>query len=173
MNEPSTSDASAPDRVECPASKDPPVRMFAVAAMLIAFGVYCAYDAFLATEDGEPKYSSEKNAASYYFNAVGGVVLPPVGIVALICGLVMLRRKFVADQEGLGYVGKEKVPWSRVSKLVKRGAGRLDVSYDGPGEEEEGVLELDSWKLKHFAELVAFIDAKAPDVPVEEVKKGN
>jgi len=147
--------------------------MFIVAIMLIGFGAYCAYDAFLATENGEAKYSPEKNAANYYFNVVCGVVLPPAGMVPLIWGLLMLRRKFIADQEGLGYVGKPKVAWSRVNKLVERGAGQLDVFHDAADGQEAGVLQIDSWKLKHFAELIALIDAKTPNVPVEKAKKGK
>jgi hypothetical protein len=154
---------AASDRVECRAALDPCVRMFIIALMLLGYGLYCAYDLFVAQ-----KYDPSEQMAIYVYN-LACVLLVPIGAVCLVWGVVMLRRRLAADQEGIGFLGHEKVAWGQIHRIVMRGKGRLDLYYkDKDGEED--VLGLDSWKLKNFAELVALVEAKTPQAPVEAAR---
>ncbi len=163
-------DPVVPEAVECLAAKDPPFRLLLVTIMLLGFGVYSYWDAYYAVDDkGEKKYTVEKSAGDYYFNVVCGYLFPPLGIAAGAWGAHMLRRRFVADQEGLGFEGKDIVPWGDVVKLVKRDRGLLDVHYKTDGS--KGKLTLDSWKLKNYDDLILLVESKTADVPLELAKK--
>lgn len=158
MAEPTSSSSQSTGAVVCPATKDPSVRLFIVAGFAIFFGLYCDHDAFVLK-----KYSTD--SSNYVFNATMGIVLPPLGLIPLVYGILMMRRRFVADNEGLGYLGKRKVRWDQLTRMVPRGKGLLDVHYTVDGEED--LFKLDSWKIQNFAELVNFIEAKTPEVPRE------
>lgn len=160
MNESTQSERPMQDRVECVATKEPSVRVFVVAVLCIAFGLWNANDAFV-----NPKYSGVNHA----FNVVAGVALPPLGLILLGYGVRMLRRRVVADAEGLGWVGKEKIAWGQITRLVVRGKELFDVHYEKDGA--SSVLKLDAWKMRNFAELVKLIESKTPGVPTETVKK--
>lgn len=163
MNEQTETMPQAPDRVECPAVFN--VRIFIIAAVLTGFGLYCAWDAFLAKDDqGNPKYSREEDPGKYYFN-VYGAGLVPIGVVVAVWGVWMHRRKLIADSDGIGYVGKPKIAWDQVQRLVTRGKGLLDVHYSRDGN--PGLLKLDSFKLQNFRDLVAMIETKTPEAQVD------
>lgn len=158
-------DQQPPSSVECRATKDPSVRRFILAAILLGLGAYCFVDHYVLDKYPYPEDGpSDINAyATYLFNHYGPFVLIPPGIVLVVCGALMLRRRLVADQEGIGYVGKQKVPWTAVrsldtAKLANKGILRL--RYDaGDGDK---TLVLDSWKLQDFRELVKLVEQKVP-----------
>lgn len=159
MNE-QTHGQEVPTRVECPAAKDPAVRLFILAAVLIAGGLWCFLDGYVR---GLPKKRETINEqATYYLNHVGGIVFPLAGLVPLAWGVVFLRRKLVADEEGIGFLGKAKVPWSAVRSLDTSrlaGKGILTLRHDHGGQ--DGRLVLDGWKLQNFRELVALVEKMA------------
>jgi hypothetical protein len=166
-----SSASGAATSVECRSAGDPFVRMLLLGVVLLAWGAWSGYDAFYKLDkQGNRAFSMEKNASHYLFNAGMSMILPPVSLVVLAWAFRIRRRRLLADGEGLGYVGKEKIAWSRLKRLSPGGKGLLDVYYDGPGGNLRR-LRLDSWMLKNFNELVAFIEAKAPNVPVEAGKQ--
>jgi hypothetical protein len=154
-----TQSQEVPTSVECPAAKDPAVRLFIVSAMLIGGGIWCFLDGYIKHKPA--KVETVNEIATYYTNHVGGILLPLLGLIMLIWGIVFLRRRLVADQDGIGYVGKEKIPWTAVrsldtGKLASKGILRL--RYDSEGT--EAVLVLDGWKLQGFRELVMLVEKK-------------
>ena len=156
MSEPTPSQA-VPARVECPAAKDPAVRLFIVAAMLIGFGIWCFIDR--GKYHWNPKGDLNEKFG-YILNHGGAVVLPIAGLVPLVWGILFLRRRLVADEEGIGYAGKEKIPWSAVTGLDSsrlEAKGILYLQY-GPGGRRR--LVLDEWKLKNFRALVRLVESK-------------
>ena len=161
MAEPDQPTSQIPDNVTCPPTKEPSVKMFIITAMLLGFGAWCVYDLVMQKIPEGP---------SRAFNLVCAVVLPPVGIAALVYGIWLLTRTFVADQDGLAYNGQDKVAWANVRKLVLRGKGLLDIYFTQDGE--EGMFKLDSYKMQNFAELVSLIEAKTPNVPTEAPGRG-
>ncbi len=154
-----------PTRVECRAAKDPAVRRFIFAAILLGFGIYCSVDAYILKKYPHPKGgSSDVNAyLTYLLNHYGPFLFVPAGLALVVSAVVFLRRKLVADEEGIGYVGKERIPWTAVRSLDTaklRDKGILGLRYDAGGEEKTMVL--DSWKLQNFRELVTLVEKKAP-----------
>ena len=151
-----------PTRVECPAAKDPAVRLFIGAAMGLALAAYCFVDHYVLGDYQRPGPDGDINDwIGYLFNAYGPFVFGPPGLVLVVWGIVFLRRKLVADQDGIGYVGKHKLAWSDVkrldtSKFEKKGILRLEYGKDG----EERVLTLDGWKLQNFKPLVRLVESK-------------
>jgi len=162
-----TTPPAAEDRVVCPAARDPAVRLFIVAGMLIIFGAWCAYDSFIAGKYPYPDDGNVNDVAKFYFNRGGGIVLPIAGAVPLVWALVCLKRKLVADAAGIGYEGKPPIPWDSVTGLdatLLEEKGILKVNHGG-GK----TLVLDSWKLTNFKALVAFVEARVggPDADGE------
>jgi len=156
MNE--SAEPATGDRVECAAAKDPAVRTFIFAAMLLGFGAWCLTDMRVRPETWDAKHINE--IAAYLLNNWGPVLLIPGGMVVLARGILFLRRKLVATAKGIGYAGRETIAWSRVSRLdatelADKGLLRLEYGPDKP-------LTLDSWKLTNFKAMVAFIEAHVP-----------
>ncbi len=159
-----TSSETAPEskleRVESKATKDPAVRLFILAAMLLGFGVYCLVDDIR----GEFQYVAFSESINgwcrWAFNHYGPYVLIPPGVVVLIRGILFLRRKLVADSEGIGYDGKEKIPWDQVTELdaTELQSKKVLRVYYGEGKK----LVLDSWKLQDFRDLVAVVEQNIP-----------
>jgi len=150
-----------PSRVECPAARDPAVRMFIFAFILIGFGVWCFYDAYVLGRYGLTDNMDVNAWAGFLLNRVGGIALPLVGLIPLAIGIAQLRRSLVADAEGIGYVGKAKIPWSAVRALGSEqlaSKGVLQLRYDAGGQEK--VLTLDGWKLQNFRDLVLLLESK-------------
>ena len=154
---------NVPTEVLCPASKDPAIRWLIFAAMLLGFGLWCAYDYYYVGDHHLPTDHpiTINDKANYWFNAYGPFVLIPAGVFCLGVAVVSLRRKLHADQEGIGYVGKEKIPWEAFSgmdssRLADKGILKL---FYGEGGDR---LVLDSWKLRNFRELVRLVEAKVP-----------
>ena len=148
-----------PSSVECPATKDPAVRLFILSAMMIGLGVWCLLDM-----RNYPYVSISEDVNGFFryaFNHFSPIALLPLGLLAGLTAVMGLRRRLVADQEGIGYVGKPKISWSAVksldsAKLASKGI--LNLTYDtGEGER---TLVLDSWKLQNFRDLVRLVESK-------------
>jgi hypothetical protein len=162
------SSAAGTARVECPTAKDPYIRMLIVGIVMIGWGLLSGYDALVKKDNsGNRVYSLDNKPSHFLFNLGMFGLLPPAGIVALVWAQRIRRRRLVADEEGLGYVGREKIAWGRLQRLVPRGKGLLDVYY-AAADGTQRRLKLDSWMLKNFNDLAKFIEAKAPNVPVGE-----
>ena len=150
----------APQRVECPAAKDPAVRLFILAAMLVGFGVWCFIEGVVHKKYPYEAGDDINALLNHVLNVYGGFVLVPLGLVAAVWGVVFLRRTLVADEAGIGYQGKEHVAWERISKLDAsrlKGKGLLELHYD------DAKLTLDSWKLQNFQDLVRVVEANVPE----------
>jgi hypothetical protein len=157
-------------RVEARAATDPAVRLFILAAMLLGFSAWCILDRKPLPQAWDLEHINE--VASFLTNNVMPFFLVPGGLVALVWGVVFLRRRLVADAEGIGYAGKDKVPWHAVRKVDAsqlQSKGILDL-YHG---EEEKKLRLDSWKLKSFKPLIAFVEAHLPTAVLQEAGLGG
>jgi len=145
--------------VECPAAKDPAVRLFILAAMLLALGLYCLYDGHIKKAYPYEPFAEDMNAwLTWAFNYYGPFVFIPPAVVVVGIALLYLRRVMVADDEGIGYKGKTKTAWSDVqsldaSRLEAKGILLLNCS----GGKR---IKLDSWKLRNFRELVALVETK-------------
>ena len=163
MNE--TDQPTPTDRVECLASLDPAVNKLIIAGMLLLFGAWCFWDAFIAGKYPYPEDGDVNKIATYYFNRVGGTAFPVGGLIALALALKHLRQKLVATADGVGYEGKPPVAWETVTRLDAAdlaGKGILRLHH-GPDEP----FVLDSWKLKNFKALVAFVEQHVPPNAIE------
>lgn len=151
------------ERIECPASKDPVVRKLIIAALFGGMGIWCFYEAYVLRKY---PYGSDINAlGNWAMNRVlGPFLLLPVGLFHLGWAIYMLRRVFVADQEGLGYVGGEKTAWDAITSID---ASRLDKGWLYL-HTADGRVVLDGFKLKNFKALVAFIEDR---VPAEKIRR--
>jgi len=152
--------------VKCAASKDPAVRLFILGGMLIAFGAWCFNDAFLAGKYDLPEAPKINDLLTYWFNHGGAVAFPVLGIIPLAMGVLSLRRKVVADAEGIGYVGKAAILWSAVTKMDTsrwKSKGIL-VLHASDGRK----FTLDEWKLdkRNFRDLIAMVERHV--APAEE-----
>jgi hypothetical protein len=155
-----TNDTARQERVECPPARDPAVRLFIFAGMLMAFGLWCYYEAFVLGKYKLPPKPGVNDLFGYYLNHWGTVILPLGGLVPLALGIRFLRRVLVADGEGIRYAGSPAVAWKDVKRLdatdlAGKGILRLDCGRTKP-------LVLDSWKLQNFKALVAFVEQHVP-----------
>ena len=156
-------DPAAPEVVECPLATEPLVRSGLIIALVLGYGLYSIYELAVG------KYDRATQATYWYFTVACAVLLTPAGLVVVGLLIRRLRRRLVADSEGIGYVGREKIGWADVTKLVIGGKGLVDLHYQADGQEE--VLTLDSYYLKHYDALMAIVDARTEGKPVEDVKK--
>jgi len=144
--------------VECPPAKDPAVRWFIFATMMLGFAVWCYSDRRPVPNTWDFKHINE--VAAYLVNNWGPVLLVPLGLLAAAMGLRHLSRKLVADDEGITY-GRKHVAWNQVkvldaSKLQSKSI--LAIEYD-----PDGTMVLDSWRLQNFRQLVAFVEQRLPE----------
>jgi len=158
MNE--ASEPTAPDRIECPAARDASVKMFIFAAMMIGFAAYTIYDHYILGNYAKPDPYELNPYLKYLFNHYVPFVLIPPGLVALVYGIVLLRRKLVADAEGIGYAGKDRIAWSDVTKIDATVLARKRILYLYHGQ--DGKTTLDEYYLQNFRDLVAFLDRHVP-----------
>jgi hypothetical protein len=156
------SDANQPaaDRVTCPASKDPVVRVFIGAGMALAMGLWTGYDHYILGKYPYPEPYNINEFGKYVFNHYSPLVFLPIGLALVVWAIVIMRRVMVADGEGLGYQGGAKHPWTAVtsvdaSRLAAKGI--LVLGLQGGAK-----LVLDSWKMRNFKELVAFVEDHLP-----------
>jgi len=155
-----TSEPPQDDRVECPAARDPAVRLFIFAAMMLGFGAWTIYDHYYKGEYAYPEKYELGKYLGYLFNHYGPYVLVPLGLIAVFLAIRHLRRVLVADAEGIGYAGGARVGWDEITSLdasLLKDKGILRLHY-GTG----GTLTLDSWKLKNFKAMVAYVEKHVP-----------
>jgi hypothetical protein len=148
------------DRVECRATKDPAVRLFIVAAMLIGFGTYTVLDHYVWGNYPYPKPYSLNPYLKYLFNHYVPCVLIPLGTLALVWGVRFLCRRLIADAEGIGYAGGVKILWTDVKELDASTLKSKQILCLRHGDGRR--LVLDAWKLENFRDLVAMVEAHVP-----------
>lgn len=157
--EPTPNTDNAPlQTVEAPAARDPAVRKFILSAMLLAFGLWCVND--LHKYPYKPAAENFNAFAGWLFNHTGAVALPIAGLIVLAIGLLQLRRKLLADADGIGYVGKPKIAWKSITKVDASALQSKGVLVLHHGQ--DGKLTLDSWKLQNFRDLVAYVESHVP-----------
>jgi hypothetical protein len=155
-----TQPAAPADRVECPAAKDPAVRLFIAAAMALAFGGWMVYDHYVSGKYPYSDPSDLNKYASYLFNHFGPFILLPLGLGLAVGGIVTLRRVLVAEADGIGYRGQTQRPWGGIASVDAsrlQSKGILVLHFTAGAK-----LVLDSWKLTNFRNLVAFVEAHLP-----------
>ena len=158
-----TPEKTAPTSVTCPAAKDPAVRTFIMAGMLVGVGIWCWMDAANYKLPKAWDLAHINDAAGYVFNHFTPWIAIPIGLLIGLRGLLALKRVLTADAEGMGFKGANKLPWDKITALDAsrlKGKGILVVEYEGDKK-----LVLDSWKLQNFRNLVAFVEAHSPVAP--------
>ena len=156
--------AETPTSVTCAAKKDPAVRTFIIAAMLLGVGIWCWMDAASGKYPPPKAWDMDNiyDAAGYAFNHFTPWIALPFGLFKALQGVIALRKVLIADADGVGYQGKEKLAWDKVTGLDAselKSKGILTVESEG------GKLVLDSWKLENFRDLVAVVEANSPVKP--------
>jgi len=154
-----TTEPEAGPRVECPPTKDPAVRYFIFAGMLLGLSVWCALDRRPNPTAWDWEHINE--ISNYLFNNWSFVVFIPVGLIAAAAAVRQLARKLVADDQGITY-GGTYVAWSDVKAIDAarlKSKGILVLQY---GEDEK--LKLDSYNMRDFKELVELIESRLPEV---------
>ena len=157
--------ASETIQVECPPTKDPAVRWFIFAAMMLGFAAWTIYDHYIMGKYPYPEPYELNPYMKYLFNHYAAYLLIPPGLIGVVLGARQLMRKLTADAEGIAY-GRTEVPWDAIkrldaSQLAEKGI--LVVHY-GDG----GALKLDSWKCQNFKQLVALVESKVPQSAREQ-----
>jgi len=137
------------------------VRWFVIAGILILLGVWCFYDAKVKGKYPYPEKGLDDTSEfiSYAFNHWGPILFVPVGILCIVGGAMSMRRVLVADAEGIGFAGKQKLPWSACTRVDKSRLEEKGILHLYFGEKK---LPLDQWKLRYFRELLDFVQAHCP-----------
>ncbi len=163
-----TAGESQANRVECRATKDIAVRLFIVAAMLLALGIYCTYDGYFAKDEkGNDKYpygapgENINTWATWAFNHYGPFIFIPAGLVLAFLAARSLTRHIEADDTGIGYLGKDKIPWGQVTSLDASKLKDKQILHLHHGD--GGQLTLDAYKVTNFKDLVAFVETHVPE----------
>jgi len=168
MEDQTMSETPQPDAktsITCPAAKDPSVRTFIMAAMLLGIGVWCWMDAASGKYPPPNAWNIDNinDAAGYAFNHFTPWIALPIGAFMALRGFLAMRKVLVADAEGMGYAGADKLPWDKITALDAsqlKDKGILTVEYQGDRK-----LVLDSWKLQNFRDLVGFVESHSPVKP--------
>ena len=154
MNE---SAATPTKEIICPATRDSAIRPLFIGVGVLAFGIWCM------TDQREHVPFSMKNINSWStwaLNFYGAIVCPILGVISLIWGFLVLRRKLIADDQGIGFVGKPKISWSDVTGVDASALQDKQILYLLHGQGDK--LMLDGYKLKNFKELIAIVESHAP-----------
>jgi hypothetical protein len=152
-------EASAPQRVECPAAREPAVRRTIVAAALIGLGLWCYMDRNKYTRPDDWSLKNVNDVSRYVFNNWGPYAFLPAGVAVLIWMAAGMRKKLIADEEGIGYDGSEKIAWDEVQKLDAR---KIQSKGAVTLYTEKRRLVLDSYYLTNFSELMALVEHRVP-----------
>jgi hypothetical protein len=153
MSDTSDTNSTTPSQVDCPPSREPAVKWFIIAAMLIGVGVWCWSDRSKGAPTGDINQVS-----TYYLNNYGPFLMVPAGILLAAFAARFLTRTLTADAEGIGYPD-HKIAWGDVKELdaTKLAKGYLYIRH-GDGR----TLTLDSYKLQNFHDLVKLIEQHVP-----------
>lgn len=146
------------DAVEAAPSKDPAVRQFAIAAMLIGFGLYTVYDHYILGnfQDGPDINTHWK----YLFNHYLPYLLLPAGSIALGIGIRGLRRRLLANNTGIGYKGGQLIAWNDIQQVDARllpSKGYITIVH-GQGRK----FKIDSYCFQNVKAVVAYIERQVP-----------
>lgn len=147
-------------RVVCRAAKDPAIRLFIVAGMLMGFAIWCFRDGIGLKRPTDWGLSNINDVAKYVMNVYGPFVFFPLGVLLALWAVMFLRSRLIADIEGIGYHGKARIPWSAVDTLDATELKNKGVLYIEYGQGKR--LTLDSWKLQNYRELVILIEKHIP-----------
>ena len=147
-----------PDKqILCPTSRDSVFRLLIIGVALVGFGIWCMFD----QRDHVPFSMKNINAwGKWATNFYCAIICPILGVTMLIWASLILRRKLLADGQGIGYLGKEKIPWSDVTGLDASNLEDKQILHLLHGQDQK--LTLDGYKLKNFKELVAFVESCVP-----------
>lgn len=149
--------SEVPDRVECPTSRDPAVRLFIGAGIAFALGIWCILD--LAHYPYAAPGEDINKFGGWAFNHGGAILGPLIGVVVLVLALRFIKRRVVAGSEGLTVSGKPTIPWEKVEAVDATQLADKGIVVVRAGQRE---VKLDSWKLQNFKPLVALIESKVP-----------
>ena len=147
---------STSDRIECKATKDPIVRLFILAAMLIGFGLYC----YMTREPNYTPAGKDLNKfLSWAMGEYGPFACIPPGVLVALWAFLAARKRLVVDAQGIGFVGGEKIAWSAVtavdaSRLQSKGLLFIHAA--------DKSMRLCDWKLTDFKPMVAFLETHLP-----------
>ncbi|HNX26833.1 MAG TPA: hypothetical protein PKK48_05435 [Phycisphaerae bacterium] len=146
-------------RVECSAAKDPLIRSFAMAAILIGTGIWCWLDSakYPAPQAWDFKHINE--TSSYLFNHYLPYVVWPIGAIIAVMGLISSKLKLIADEDGIGYRGKTRCRWENIDALDATELKSKGWIYLETGGKK---IKLDSWKLTNFKALIEIIEKNLP-----------
>ncbi len=164
-----TCENTQPIQVECRATKDTAVRLFIIAAMLIGMGVYCFIDAYVRDKYPPPEAWDMEHineAAGYALNHFGPYLFLPVGLILIVFAIRSVTRRLIADEDGIGYAGKARIPWSQITSLDASVLQSKQILYVRHGRDKK--LTLDGYKLSGFRDLVAFAEARVPEAAKRE-----
>ena len=153
-------------QVTCTAAKDTAVRLFIGAAMALGAGIYCLYDDIIGKYPYKPFEEDINDWATWAFNHYGPYVFIPMGLILAAFAVRSLTRRLTADEEGIGYAGKAKIPWSEITALDASVLQAKQILTLHHGQDKK--LTLDGYKLKNFRDLVAFIEARVPEAAKRE-----
>lgn len=142
----------------CLPTKEPSVKLFILAAMLLGFAVLCIADQAKFRRPEE--FGLNNPTAGYVLNHWSPYVLAPAGALLAILAIMQLRRKVKADCCGIGYTSGKRISWDDIAaidatSLKSKGIMRID-SIRGPR------LTLDSYKIQDFRKLVEMVERKVP-----------
>ena len=143
--------------VTCPPEKDLAIRIFIFAAIMIGFAVWCYMDRRELPEAWTLEHIND--AAAYLLNNWGPVVLVPIGIIAAVVGFKHLSLTLEADENGIGYVGKEKIAWTDIVEVDASQLKSKGLILVNAGEKK---LKLRSGDMENFRELAALIEKSIP-----------
>ena len=138
-----------------------------VEAIRYTFSVFCSCHSNRKFQKVNPDFPlppkpSINETLGYWFNHGGAIVFPVLALIPLVMVALYLRRRLVADAEGIGYVGKDKIAWDTVEKLdTSRWESKGILVIRATGDVS---LSLDEWKLdkKTFRDLIALVENSVP-----------
>ena len=149
-----------PTRVEARPTRDPAVRTFIVAAMLLGFAVWCLLDRRPRPEAWDAKHIN--HVFAYLLNNIGPFLFVPAGLAFLIRGIVYLGRRLQADHQGIGFAGREKIPWEKVTGVDATALKAKGVLRIMSGDQEQMKLCDWHWPREQFRGVVALIERHVP-----------
>jgi len=126
--------------------------------MGVGIGVWCFLD-----RGNYPYAPFDKDInkwSGWAFNHGMAIIGPVIGLIVFAWVIMFLRRKLVADAEGIGYVGRKKIPWSAVDELDAAELKDKGILYLRHSDGK--TMKLDGWKLTDFRELVALAEKNVP-----------
>ena len=150
-------------RVECRGSNDPFVRRMIIAIMVLAGAVWTIVDHYVMGNYW--KRADFNDNLTYLFNHYLPYVLSPLGVVLLARAIHEHSRRLVADENGIGFLGKEQIAWGRLTRIdaaLLASKGLLALHYTPGQGAGEKTLKLDSYYFRDFRDLVAFIERHVP-----------